>query len=61
MRYFQGEALTDEYMDDLVECWHDSGDDPEYDMSLMEFVMANTGLDYYEYQSWVISGEVPDE
>lgn len=57
MREFGGIEITEDFVDDLVDEWHDNDNMPT---ELHTFVMANTGWTWEEYKLWVVTGVMPE-
>lgn len=57
-RTFGGMEITEDFVDDLVDEWHDH--EPAMPTSLEQFVMANTGWTAEEYDRWVRVGRLPE-
>lgn len=56
MREWGGIEVTEEFVDDLVEEWHENDNMPT---SLHAFVIANTGWSMAEYNLWAVTGRLP--
>lgn len=50
-------AMTDEYLDDLVDMWHTH--EIKGNPTLEEFIRGETGWSHLQYQAWVITGQLP--
>jgi hypothetical protein len=58
MREFEGIEITNDFVDDLVEEWHEN--EKIMPTPLHQFVISNTGWSIEEYTNWMIHGVVPD-
>lgn len=52
---YGGIAITEEFLDELVQEWHENADMPT---SLETFVRANTGWSASRYDRWALTGEL---
>lgn len=57
MRKYGGIEINEDFVDDLVDEWHENETDMPTSMSV--FIRANTGWDMAEYENWVLTGEIP--
>ena len=55
-RFFGGIEITRDFVDELVEEWHEHPDMPT---SMEQFIKANTGWTEAEYEFWATSGVLP--
>lgn len=55
MRTFEGIDITEDFVDDLVDEWHDN----DMPTSLWQFIRLNTGWTDDEVEEWAIHGTIP--